>query len=131
MIRTPDGAYALVGSTLFGSEYHQDVFFVKTETLEQPPQPTSLPTPLASEDNPSYSPDQTSQASSSPTQSSPTQNPFVSNTSNDGSSENIIQIDTPQDIINIVIIIVVISVVIALVIIITKRRQMPKVPPPP
>ncbi len=131
MIRTSDGAYALVGSTLFGSEYHQDVFFVKTETLEQPPQATSLPTPLASEDNPAYSPDQTSQPSSTPGQSSPTQNPSVSSTPNDDSSENIIQIDSPQGILIIGIIILVISFVVALVIIITKRRQTPKVPPPP
>jgi hypothetical protein len=44
MIRTSDGSYAIVGATHFGSEYHQDIFSVKTETLEQPPQATSTPT---------------------------------------------------------------------------------------
>ena len=44
MVRTSDGSYAIVGSTMFGGEYHQDVFFVKTETLEQPLQPTATPT---------------------------------------------------------------------------------------
>ena len=45
MVRTSDGSYVIVGSTTYGSEYHQDIFFAKTETLEQPPQPTATPTP--------------------------------------------------------------------------------------
>ena len=36
-IRTADGGYVLVGSTLFGSETHQDVFLVKTEKLGRSP----------------------------------------------------------------------------------------------
>jgi hypothetical protein len=44
MVRTSDGSYVIEGSTLFGGEYHQDVFFVKTETFEQPLQPTATPT---------------------------------------------------------------------------------------
>lgn len=43
MILTSDGSYVIVGSTLYGNEYHQDVFFVKTEPLEEPLQPTSTP----------------------------------------------------------------------------------------
>jgi hypothetical protein len=41
MIRATDGSYVIVGSSLYDSETHQDIFFVKTETLEQPPQPTA------------------------------------------------------------------------------------------
>ena len=65
MIRTSDGSYAIVGNTQFGSETHADVFFVKTETLEQPPL-TPLPTPTTSEPSITQTPAQTSQSSSSP-----------------------------------------------------------------
>jgi hypothetical protein len=78
MVRTSDGGYAMVGSTMFGSEYHQDVFLVKTEPLEQPPQPT--PTPIQSTPEPSITPTPT--LTSTPTQSlAPTQSqsPSLSN----------------------------------------------------
>ncbi len=45
MIRTSDGSYVLVGSTISDSGYQQYVFFVKTETLEQPIHVEPLPTP--------------------------------------------------------------------------------------
>ena len=51
MVLTSDGSYAIVGQTTSpwdGS--HQDVFFVKTESLEQPPQPTPSPQALAVSD---------------------------------------------------------------------------------
>jgi hypothetical protein len=66
MIRTSDGSYAIVGQTQFGSETHADVFFVKTETLEQPPKITPLPTPATSD--PTTTPGQTSEPSSNQTQ---------------------------------------------------------------
>ena len=78
MVRTSDGGYAIVGSTMFGSEYHQDVFLVKTETLEQPPQPTL--TPIQSTPEPSITPiltlTPTTTQSLAPTQS---QSPSLSN----------------------------------------------------
>lgn len=71
MIRTSDGSYAVVGYTQFASEYHQDVFFVKTETLEQPPQTTPLPTPGTSDSsNNTETPGQT-QPESNQTQTDP------------------------------------------------------------
>ncbi len=69
MVRTSDGAYAIVGSTESSYETHKDVFFVKTETLEQPPQPSPSPT---SAQTPSLSPGRSSPTSSispNPTQS--------------------------------------------------------------
>ena len=69
MILTSDGSYAIVGHTQFGSETHQDVFFVKTETLEQPPDIVPLPTPSTSD--PSTTPGQTSEPSSNQSQSNP------------------------------------------------------------
>jgi hypothetical protein len=41
MVRTSDGSYALVGQTVNAWDgSHRDVFFVKTESLEQPPEPS-------------------------------------------------------------------------------------------
>jgi predicted secreted protein len=81
MIRTKDGSYVITGSTVFGNEYHQDVFFVKTESLEQPPQPTATPTVSSSvaptvapsgvpADSPSTSADSSATPFSSPMQTS-------------------------------------------------------------
>jgi hypothetical protein len=82
MILAKDGSYIMAGSTMFGSEYHQDVFFVKTESLEQPPQqqtatPTvsssAAPTPMISgtpSDSPLTSADSSGSPSSSPMQTS-------------------------------------------------------------
>ncbi len=67
MIKTIDGSYAVVGSTQFGSETHQDVFFVKTETLEQSIQITPIPTPATSEPSTTQTPAQTSTTSPTPT----------------------------------------------------------------
>jgi hypothetical protein len=86
MIRTSDGSYVLVGSSLYDSETHQDIFFVKTETLEQPPQPTATPT-LSSTiaptsvptGNPTYEPTDTT--ASSPPTTLPTQTPTSSGSS--------------------------------------------------
>jgi hypothetical protein len=69
MILTSDGSYVIVGYTQFGSETHQDVLFVITETLEQPPEITPLPTPSTSD--PSTTPGQTSEPSSNQSQSNP------------------------------------------------------------
>ncbi len=69
MIRTSDGSYAIVGSTRF--EYaRQDVFLVKTETLEQPPQTTPLPTPSDSDSTNPQTPGQTSNQTDSDTSDS-------------------------------------------------------------
>ena len=71
MIRTSDGSYAIVGNTQFGNEYHQDVFFVKTETLEQSPKITPLPTPGTPDpSNSTQTPGQT-QPGSNQTQTDP------------------------------------------------------------
>ena len=69
MIRTSDGSYAIVGATQFGSETHQDVFFVKTETLEQPPQVTPVPTQSPPVSTPTQTPSLTSTPNHSPTPS--------------------------------------------------------------
>jgi len=68
MIRTSDGSYAIVGNTQFPGETHGDVFFVKTETLEQPPQIKPLPTPATSDPS---SNTQTPGQTSNQTQSDP------------------------------------------------------------
>ena len=69
MIRTSDGSYAIVGSTRFDYA-RQDVFFVKTETLEQPPQTTPLPTPSDSDSSNPQTPGQTSNQNQSDTSDS-------------------------------------------------------------
>ena len=51
MILTSDGSYAMAGKTVSSWDgSHEDVFFVKTESLEQPPQPTPTPQALAVSD---------------------------------------------------------------------------------
>jgi hypothetical protein len=75
MIRTSDGSYAITGSTTFGNEYHQDVFLVKTETLEQPFQPTPAPTPAPPEPTITPKPTLTSEPTSNPTQQTTTRSP--------------------------------------------------------
>ena len=51
MILTSDGSYAIAGKTVSSWDgSHEDVFFVKTESLEQPPQPTPTPQALAVND---------------------------------------------------------------------------------
>lgn len=122
MIRTSDGAYALVGSTRFGSEYHQDIFFVKTETLEQNPKTTPLPNPSTSQNNSTQSPDQTAQPSTNPTQPSQTQNPYTTINPNDDSSDNAFQLDNPQNILLIVGVITTIIVITALSIAYKKKK---------
>ena len=122
MIRTNDGAYALVGSTLFGSETHQDIFFVKTETLEQTPQTTPIPTPATQEPSTTDDTEQTVQPSSDSTQTDQTQAPSNSNTA--GASEDNVFSGLNQDgmlIIIAVVFIVVISV-IALALVRIKRK---------
>jgi hypothetical protein len=48
MIRTSDGGYAITGQTVSSWDgSHRDAYFVKTESLEQPPQPTPAPQSLA------------------------------------------------------------------------------------
>ena len=47
MVRTTDGSYAIVGQTVNAWDgSHADVYFVKTESLEQPPQPSPSPQAL-------------------------------------------------------------------------------------
>ena len=51
MILTSDGSYAIAGQTVSSWDAsHRDAFFVKTESLEQPPQPTPSPQALAVSD---------------------------------------------------------------------------------
>ncbi|MBN1245509.1 FecR domain-containing protein [Candidatus Bathyarchaeota archaeon] len=51
MTRTSDGGYAIVGTTVSSWDgSHVDAFFVKTESLEQPPQPSPSPQALAISD---------------------------------------------------------------------------------
>jgi hypothetical protein len=116
MVRTSDGAYVLVGSTFFGSETHQDVFLVKTETMEQTPQTTPIPTPASSEASTTDNGGQTAQPSSSPTQGESTLTP--SNTDTDGTSEDNIEgvsLDNPVIIMVVVLIVVVSAAVLGLV----------------
>lgn len=91
MIRTNDGSYAIVGSTLLDSETHQDVFFVKTESLEQTPQTTPNPRPATSEPSTTQTPTQTLQPATKSSQSTQTQSPSGSIT-NTTSNPNILQI---------------------------------------
>lgn len=121
MVRTSDGSYVIVGSTLFGSETHQDVFFVKTETLEQyPPPATPIPTPQTSETSATENPAQTSQPSSSPTQSGQTQQP-TSSSSNEASNPDILQGFNQEG--TLIIIGIVLIVVIAVVVLILLRLK--------
>jgi hypothetical protein len=119
MIRTSDRSYVIVGSTLIGSETHQDVFFVKTETLEQyPPPATPLPTPQTSEPSATENPAQTSQPSSSPTQSGQTQSP-TSSSSNEASNPSIIEVFNQEG--TLIIIGTALIIVIAVVVLIVLR----------
>jgi hypothetical protein len=48
MVLTSDGSYAIAGQTVNAWDgSHADVYFVKTESLEQPPQPSPSPQSLA------------------------------------------------------------------------------------
>jgi len=48
MVRTSDGSYVIVGQTVNAWDgSHADVYFVKTESLEQPPQPSLSPQAFA------------------------------------------------------------------------------------
>jgi hypothetical protein len=129
MIRTSDGCYALIGSTMFDYETHQDVFFVKTETLEQSPQITPNPTPAASESLTTETPAQTIQPSVDSTQSA--QNPTPSNggISEGTSNPNILQIssqETPLLIVGAVIVAVIVGAV--LVVVRVKRKRLSSSP---
>jgi hypothetical protein len=108
MVRTNDGAYAIVGSTLSSYENHQDLFLVKTETLEQPPEPSPSPTTAQT---PSPTPQQSAQPSSitppNPTQStaptgSPTpipsgsQSPSITDSSSPTATQSPQQQTTPK-----------------------------------
>jgi hypothetical protein len=88
MIRTGDGGYAIVGSTVSPNENHQDIFFAKTETLEQTP--TSTPLPTAQQTN-------ALTQTSLPTEQA-TKTPSISNTQTPSASNTInpIQTQTPQ-----------------------------------
>jgi len=122
MIRTSDGSYVLVGSTQFGSETHQDIFFVKTETLEQTPQTTPIPTPATSGPLTTENPGQTSQFSSNPIQSGQTQLPFNTSTAST-SGNNILQVFNQDGMLIIVAVaIVVVIAVVVLVLIKVKRK---------
>ncbi len=131
MIQTKDGSYAIAGSTTFGTENHQDIFFVKTETLEQPPQTTPLPDLSSSETNPTQIPYQTTQPSSGPTQNTQTQNPNPMNTPTGSSDNGIFQIDSPQNILLIAGIIVVLAAISVLLIVFIGRKKSSRIPPPP
>ena len=129
MIRTSDGCYAIVGSTQFASETHQDVFFVKTETLEQTPQTTPNPSPATSEPSTTQDPTQTLQPSINPTQSTQAASPSSNNLSNSTSNPNILQISNQETTLLIagaVLFAVIVSV--ALIVARTKRKKLHKIP---
>ena len=121
-IRTADGGYALVGSTQFGSQTHQDVFLVKTESLEDPPQSTTTtttPTPSISE--PSNSPNP-SPTGPSPTQSTNTQTPNASPTL----VPNEIIPDLTKTENQIILIALAITITVVLTIVVVRIRRRPK-----
>jgi hypothetical protein len=78
MVQTKDGGYLIAGSTSSLTGSHQDVFIVRTETLDQPPQSTPSPT---NQQTPTITPSQSSIPTQSPSTSN-TQPPLVDNTSN-------------------------------------------------
>ncbi len=126
MIRTRDGSYAIVGSTKSDNENHQDVFFVKTETLEQPLQTIPLPMPSENpEPSTNSTPGQTSQSSSNPNQSDqkPSQSPSGSGSSNETSSPNKLQILNQDQTLLIVGVILVVATVSVAAIITRKKRK--------
>jgi hypothetical protein len=122
-IRTADGGYALVGSTNFGSETHQDVFLVKTESLEDPPQSTTTmttPTPSISEPSNSLTPSPTGL---SPTQSTDTQTPNASPTH---VPNEIIMPDLTKTENQIILIALAMSIIVVLTIFAFRIRRRPK-----
>jgi hypothetical protein len=122
-IRTADGGYALVGSTIFGSQTHQDVFLVKTESLEDPPQSTTTTTnPTPSNSEPSNSPNP-SPTGPSPTQSTNTQTPNVSPTivPNEISIPDLTKTEN-----QIILIALAITITVVLTIVVVRIRRRPK-----
>jgi hypothetical protein len=117
LIRTVDGCYALVGSTLFGSETHQNVFLVKTETLEEPPQATTNSTTSIPEQSTSPNPSSTGPT---PTPSTQTQKP---NTTPTNSTNEITTVDLRNTENQIILISVVIVVTVVLAIIFVRIRK--------
>ena len=124
-IRTADGGYALVGSTIFGSETHQDVFLVKTESLEEPPQSTTTtttttPNPSISEPSNSLKPSPTGL---SPTQSTHTQTPNASPTHvpNEITVPDLTKIEN-----QIILIALAIAITVVLTIVVVRIRRRPK-----
>ena len=120
LIRTVDGCYALVGSTLFVGENHQDVFLVKTETLEEPPQATkTTSTPSIPEQSTSPYPSPTGPT---PTPSTQTQKP---NTTPTNSTNEITTVDLRNTENQIILISVVVVVTVVLAIIFVRIRKKP------
>jgi hypothetical protein len=122
MIRTSDGCYAIVGSSLLDSEYHQDVFFIKTETLEQTPHTTPNPTPTTTEPSTTQTPAQTLQPSINPTKSAQTQSPYSSNTSNSTYSPNLLQFSN-QEIILLIASAVIVAVIVSVALIVARAKR--------
>ncbi len=122
MIRTNDGAYALVGSTLFGGETHQDVFLVKTETLEQTLQTTPIPTPATQESSTSESNGQTVQPPSSSILPEQTQAPSSSNNANNSEGNIIESLNQNGTLIIITVVLIVVISVVALTLTRMKRK---------
>jgi hypothetical protein len=122
MIRTSDGCYALIGSTMMERETHQDVFFVKTETLEQNPQKTPNPTPITSEPSTTQTPTQTLQPSINPSQSAQNPLPSSPNTSNSTANPNILQISN-QETMLLIAGAVLVAIVVSLALIVAKAKR--------
>jgi hypothetical protein len=119
MILTSDGSYALAGSTLFDSETHQDIYIVKTESLEEPVKTLSIATPSASAPSETDNPELTSQPTSSSTQPSQTQTPSNNKTTNPDSIQTLNSTSTLTQLIAGV---AIVAVIISIAIILAKRK---------
>jgi hypothetical protein len=120
MIRTNDGAYAMVGSTLFGSETHQDIFLVKTETLEQTPQVTPIPTPATLEPSTTSDTGQTSTTSDTP---QPEQTHAPTSTNNSSTSVDDTANDSVQDGLWIILVVALIAAISVGVFVLLRRSR--------
>lgn len=123
-IRTADGGYALIGSTEFSSETHKDVFLVKTESLEEPPQTTTKTTTTTL--NPSNS-EPIDSLTPPPTDLTPTPstNSVTSNTSPTQIPNEILMPDLgkPENQILLIALAIAVTVVLATVFLVRIRRR--------
>jgi hypothetical protein len=123
MIRTSDGSYAIIGATRFDSEKHQDIFFVKTETLEQPPQTTPIPTPATSDTSTTRTPEQPSQSSLNSNQSAQTPSQYSGDSSNETSNSDTLQISNQEQTLLIAGVLVAVIASVAVIVARTKKKK--------